>query len=141
MERVGPMESVHLLAGPNNSGKSNVMRVAAGAIPALASSQAFVLNEEDNPLSDGGENEPLRIAILKGANEDQLSEIAGQIRDPGILRQFLKGPTFGDHTDGIWFEFQASGDARVGRLARGRLRIYLTGLAVGRISSATFPHR
>jgi len=49
IQRIGPMSKVHLLAGPNNPGKSNVLTFARRVLPQLAVNQAPGLASVDYP--------------------------------------------------------------------------------------------
>jgi len=122
------MKAVHLLAGPNNSGKSNAMRVAAEALPSLRASQGFVLSEEDVPLGASTDQERrVRIAVLRDVTDEELEEIAGSIRQPGTLREVLVGSTFGDFSEGMWFEFEATQDSRGWAPSEEQLQDLVTG--------------
>lgn len=107
LQRVGPMAGIHLLAGPNNSGKSNVLKVAADALPSLRKKEAFSLGDIDSPLGATGEDRRFRLGILAEARDEQLQEVIGQsdLTVPA-LREALAGPTFAsEQKDMLWFEF------------------------------------
>jgi hypothetical protein len=50
IQRIGPMSKVHLVAGPNNAGKSNILRVAQAGLAALRASRRAAQGEADRPL-------------------------------------------------------------------------------------------
>lgn len=105
------MAKVHLLAGPNNAGKSNVLSVTSRLLPALRNDAKLKLSDVDLPLgaSDSPERR-LRIAILCDASDAALEEAAKHPRfDASKLRPLFSGSTFGPAPDGpIWFEFEYS---------------------------------
>lgn len=102
LEKVGPMERVHVLAGPNNSGKSNVLRVAMDVLPALRDRKQPPFSELDSPQRDGVVTTgAFRFAVLHPARDEQLS-FDVQVR-PETIRAL---PGLSDeHSDGLWFEF------------------------------------
>jgi hypothetical protein len=51
IQRIGPMSKVHLVAGPNNAGKSNILRVAHSGLAALRTNAWLQLNQADRPVS------------------------------------------------------------------------------------------
>lgn len=50
LQRIGPVAKVHLLAGPNNAGKSNALSVASRVLPALRDDGEIELSDLDLPL-------------------------------------------------------------------------------------------
>jgi hypothetical protein len=110
-QRVGPMSKVHLLAGPNNSGKSNVLAVLEKAIPSLRTGRRFELDDVDIPQgASGPEQRRLRISVLSSVSESALREVVGDGADRFIppLRQALSGPSFEapEEQDYRWFELE-----------------------------------
>jgi energy-coupling factor transporter ATP-binding protein EcfA2 len=107
MQRIGPMTKVHLLAGPNNSGKSNVLQVAAAVLPALASKQNFTLEDIDAPIGSAANERHFRIGLLLPISDDDFSRIVeGTAMQPDEIRQLLQGPTFASGTDdAVWIQF------------------------------------
>lgn len=106
------MTKVHLLAGPNNSGKSNVLEVALRALTALRNQAEIELSDIDAPLSGTAESRQFRIAVLLPVTDQELEEIIGRRLnpDPKTFRTLMfGGPTFvSDHTDALWLEFTAN---------------------------------
>jgi hypothetical protein len=118
VERVGVMSKVHLLAGPNNSGKSNVLRVLHRTLPALRKDSAMELADVDAPQIRGGSADSrLRVAVAHEISNDHLAEVLGpNVRvDPAAVRRVLTGATFGTE-DGatVYFEFEPLVDRRGG---------------------------
>jgi energy-coupling factor transporter ATP-binding protein EcfA2 len=102
------MTKVQLLAGPNNSGKSNVLEVAARALPALREQQGMELSETDAPLAASAEDRQLRISVLLSITNGDLAPVVDEFTPPAkSVRELLfAGPTFvSDRPDAIWFEF------------------------------------
>lgn len=104
LQFVGPMSKVHLLAGPNNSGKSNVLRVAERVFPSLRGDANLDLSVLDIPLvpEEVGHSE-LRVSIPYRAAASDFEIAVGA--EP-FLRQLLSGSTFGSDGQLLWFEFQ-----------------------------------
>jgi hypothetical protein len=103
------MTKVHLLAGPNNSGKSNVLEVAKRAIPALRGEQAMNLDEIDAPLGAAAESRHFRIAVLLRLSDDDLRQATnGRSVDPDAIRALIQGPKFITESDdeALWLEFK-----------------------------------
>lgn len=107
LQRIGPMTKVHLLAGPNNSGKSNVLQVAANALPALRAQQNFALGDIDAPIGSAAKGRHFRIGLLLPFSDTDIDKIVdGTALKPQEVRNLFEGPTFGTETDdGIWIEF------------------------------------
>ncbi len=102
LQTVGPMEQVHVLAGPNNSGKSNVLRVAMNVLPAFRDSSEPTFSDLDWPQRDGVVSKGgFRVAVLRPASDEQLRF------DPGITPEAVRAlPGLGDDTsEGLWLEF------------------------------------
>lgn len=100
VQRFGPMEKVHVLAGPNNSGKSNALRVATNVLPALKDAKPPVLDALDWPRRGGSTAvmEGLRVSILSQANNQELANVSAGV-GPDAIRRVL------GETD-LWFEFE-----------------------------------
>jgi hypothetical protein len=115
LQRVTPMTKVTLLAGPNNSGKSNVLEVARHALPALSSGRAPEFSEVDTPRGEGTSGRPFRFAVAVDVTEDNwIQAVKGHGLAPETLRQALGGSTFVDGTSGrTWFEFEIDGSGWV----------------------------
>jgi hypothetical protein len=115
LQRIGPLTKVHLLAGPNNSGKSNVLAVAQRALPALAGQKALELSDVDTPvgpLTTPGRE--FRLAVPRRVTDDDLDAVIAGRRGlrPESIRSILTGSTFGPDSNGrVWFEFEVARDA------------------------------
>lgn len=107
LQRIGPMTKVHLLAGPNNSGKSNVLQVAATALPALRAQQGFVLGDIDAPIASAAQGRHFRIGVLLPFSDVDLDELVkGTALKTQEIRDLFGSPAFtGGTDDGIWVEF------------------------------------
>jgi hypothetical protein len=120
LEKVGPMERIHVLAGPNNSGKSNVLRVAMDVLPALRNRKAPQFSELDSPQRDGVVSTgAFQFAVLHAPSHEQLSF------DPHVGPQAIRAlPGLGDeHSDGLWFEFDLSTGPRGGEWIESKRQV------------------
>ncbi|HET8815123.1 MAG TPA: ATP-binding protein [Solirubrobacterales bacterium] len=101
------MTKVHLLAGPNNSGKSNVLQIAARSLPKLRAQQGFDLDNSDIPIGAAAEERHFRLGILLRLTDEQIEEASGR-SDPQFaraVRELFQGPTFAsDVEEAIWLE-------------------------------------
>jgi hypothetical protein len=103
------MGKVHLVAGPNNSGKSNVLAVAQRALPALGARTAVEFTDADNPMAAATPGRRFRLAIARHVTDELLQKCAPRVA-PGDLRALLVGGTFApDEHQHVWFEFEMSG--------------------------------
>jgi hypothetical protein len=101
------LTKVHLLAGPNNSGKSNVLQVATRALPKLRERQSFSLDSSDIPIGGAAEERQFRLGVLLRLTDEAIVEAAGR-EDAGFVRrtrELFQGPTFANELeDFIWLE-------------------------------------
>lgn len=103
------MQTVHLLAGPNNSGKSNLLRAVGQALPTLRNNQGWVLGPGDEPQVEG--NWPLRLAIGVRVDEAEFARSLGAVSES--VESLLDDEAFRDgNTDLLWFEYERSVDSR-----------------------------
>jgi hypothetical protein len=96
------MEKIHVLAGPNNAGKSNVLRVAMDVLPAFAKGQPAQLSDLDWPQRDGASvSAGFRFGVLQEATDDSLSF------DPAVSPDAIRmlPGLDGGGVDGLWFEY------------------------------------
>jgi hypothetical protein len=127
LQRIGPMSKVHLLAGPNNSGKSNVLRVVQLALPVLRSDGSLALADEDSPLGAvSDEDKQLRVGLLRSFDDQELDEVLEGKLPPGALKTVLTGPTFDDPSGGLWFEFELSAAGNGWAPSRQQIRAITT---------------
>jgi hypothetical protein len=108
LQRIAPMTKVHLLAGANNSGKSNILQVAARGLPKLRGQQQFKLDDRDIPVGASADERQFRLAVLVSISDSEILEATkkNNERFASEVREFLSGPTFDSElADGIWFEF------------------------------------
>lgn len=107
LQRIAPLTKVHLLAGPNNSGKSNVLQVAARALPKLRAQQGFSLDNSDIPIGVAADQRQFRLGVLVQLTDEEL-EVASGRGGAGVFRrarELLQGPTFASEIEGaIWLE-------------------------------------
>ncbi|HET8956137.1 MAG TPA: AAA family ATPase [Solirubrobacterales bacterium] len=100
------MSKVHLLAGPNNAGKSNVLAVAKRVLPSFGGTKQLELADVDLPLglpaSDGRQ---LRIAIAVPSDEDLWLELARRPRFLPQIRSLFQEGNPEKTSQAIWFEY------------------------------------
>ncbi len=111
--RVNPLAKVHLLAGPNNSGKSNVLRIAQRALPAIANRTRFELEDTDPPY--GQPNAVLHVGIALQVPMAELAEVTGVGQQAGFAHELLTAAGLWDAEDLLWFGFEPS-DSRSGAI-------------------------
>jgi AAA domain, putative AbiEii toxin, Type IV TA system len=105
LQLVGPMSSVHLLAGPNDAGKSNVLRMAALGLPALRDDEVPQLSSADVP--DGLDGAMPTVAVgLRIGPEDFADRPSSYLPSQDWLRLLdaTEDATGGGHV--AWFEFE-----------------------------------
>lgn len=102
VQHLGPMSKVHLVAGPNNSGKSNVLGIARRGLTALRSGDDPPFREIDIPIDRDVREIPLfRMALA-------VDEDAELPKAPWSLADLFKGGSFRPADDGLlWFEFES----------------------------------
>jgi hypothetical protein len=107
-----PLSDIHLLAGPNNSGKSNVLRAIERGLPGLRANKAVELEPADNPSGEVADPSGFRIGLLVSVTDELLSEarIAEGPKKLSQVRSVLSTPTFADEDDETraWFEFESA---------------------------------
>jgi hypothetical protein len=103
------MSKVHLIAGPNNAGKSNVLSMASRVLPSLRNDRDPGMGEVDMPLGAPDATERrLRVSILRKVSDEEFDEAINHQRfSAPVLRALFEGATFDPTADGhIWFEFE-----------------------------------
>ncbi len=119
LERLG---RVNLIAGPNNSGKSNILRFLHEHLVRVATNansknprERYVPGARDKCA--GSESQILRvdIALFVGRNEDELEVLPSQLKDSkGARSRFLQAlsqiPTFDSECGIVWFQLVAAPD-------------------------------
>ncbi len=104
-QAISPLTKVHLLAGPNNSGKSNVLRVAQRVLPALAQKTTFVLELSDRP--HGQPDASLRVGIARHISLDSLRERLRLEDQVDLLGRLLRdGGLWDSHRGLLWIDFE-----------------------------------
>jgi hypothetical protein len=102
IERIGPMEKVHLVAGPNNSGKSNVLQVATRVLPAFKAEQTPEFLDSDEPTDEAADApNAFKLAVLHSVTDEKLTALTPHL----AARSIRALPGFGDETDALWFDF------------------------------------
>lgn len=119
MQYVTPLSAVHLLAGPNDAGKSNMLRAIARSLPALRDGRAMAF---DAPVDQPGwpaEVDDVRPQIaLHVPLDEERAAACGLLTDRltwQTLVELLSGDSFtaagaSDDTAGIWLEFSVAVD-------------------------------
>ncbi|WP_078944156.1 ATP-dependent nuclease [Streptomyces sp. XY511] len=117
-QRISPLGKMTVIAGPNNSGKSNIFRFAEKFLSPLSENPQRVpeLEPLDIPiLPEGRDVPPFRfgISVDTQSPHDYLTSIFGSIEQrlgPATvtaLEDFVGHPTFYDRTNGsLWFQFE-----------------------------------
>ncbi|MGW9427476.1 AAA family ATPase [Streptomyces decoyicus] len=109
MQYAGPFGSVNLLAGQNNAGKSNFLRV----VMKVLGRGAIQLDELDAPDMPRGREDDFSFALPVDITEELLVEVFPVLRDkwkfssaPPFIRELLQNDTL--HPDGserTWFRY------------------------------------
>lgn len=112
IQKIGPMSKVHLLAGPNNSGKSNALRVAEEYLPKLRARTATgPTGHLDVPTTADPRSLVFRLAVAHPVTtEDLMPMLEGKSGvDVNAVHELLH-ESFA--ADGLcWFEFLLSAGA------------------------------
>ncbi len=109
VQRVGPLSKVHLLAGANNAGKSNVLTIARDALPALKGNKTVELSETDRPAhSPRDTTRGLTVSVAVSCSEDELaaatSPLASRVQHRDVLRRaLLKASILNEEL--VWMEY------------------------------------
>jgi hypothetical protein len=91
VQRVGPLSKVHLLAGANNAGKSNILKVARDALPALAKNRAFELGHADRPAqAPPDDTAGFALAVAADCGSSQFEEATNRL-DPRLREKLRDG--------------------------------------------------
>src|SRR5262249_44957738 len=104
-ERLAPMGKVHLLAGPNNSGKSNVLRVVQRVLPAIANRVAFEMEPTDRPWNMA--DAPLHVGLAFDLAGADIGEVIGAPQHSGDLTAILAEGNVLDAAGTLWLEYEA----------------------------------
>lgn len=106
IQRIGPLSKVHLLAGPNNAGKSNVLRAAQRLLPKIEGNEALGLEPVDLPA--GEETTKVRLALAVELHDEELADaFSPRGVSAAELRHLLDGPSFAQEANHvIWFELE-----------------------------------
>ena len=118
-QTISPLTKVHLLAGPNNSGKSNILRIARRALPALSRTEQLTLEPSDRPY--GQPDASLRLGIAVRRSRDSLRERLRLTDQVDTLLQFLGDAGYRESETGLtWFEFEFETDTGNWQASSGR---------------------
>lgn len=111
VRRIGPMSKVHLVAGPNNAGKSNILRTVQNVLPALQGKR-FETSSYDKPLEQrtlSGMSVGVAAELSQGHWDDLDLLAARRGVAGGVARSLLDDALRSD--DGLyWFEFGLTAD-------------------------------
>lgn len=108
IQRIGPLSKINLLAGPNNSGKSNVLRAAQQLLGPIAGRGGPPLQDYDRPY--GQPLEPVLISVARAISADELCERLGLGQTPNgsALMNLLRASNMWEEEPGLlWMEFQS----------------------------------
>jgi len=111
LQLVGPLSAVNVIAGRNNSGKSNVLRFAE----VMLSNKHLPVDELD--YLDRDPSQPMRLVITAGRSAELLEQLQQRAssthHDPVLLRQGLEKllavPDLNLGGDQIWIPFVLAG--------------------------------
>jgi AAA domain, putative AbiEii toxin, Type IV TA system len=106
--RIGPLSRIHLLAGPNNSGKSNVLRAAQQFLSAVRAGRSAQIENFDRPY--GEPPSPIVIGVGRRVSEDELLERIGsrlEEEQRALLELLCESQIFDPKAEMVWFEFEA----------------------------------
>jgi hypothetical protein len=107
-QHVGPLSKIHLLAGPNNSGKSNVLRAAQRLLAPVAGRGDPQLEDFDRPY--GQAPAPIFIGLALRVTAQELRERTGlgQVPQADALIHLLRASEMWDEdSELLWMEFQS----------------------------------
>jgi len=111
---VGPMAKTHLLAGPNNAGKSNVLRVAKEVLPALRDDTAYARAENDLPLGEGA-SDSMQVGLMARLGAEDIHAVVdgSPAFRPDDLEALFSGASFQRQEDGrTIFAYEGEGAGR-----------------------------
>jgi energy-coupling factor transporter ATP-binding protein EcfA2 len=128
---IGPMAKIHLVAGPNNSGKSNILRFALGLLSENLSAthaQWVDANSLDRPQGGTFDGPPIISIALRADHETAerlLEQLGASEHHVEALRHLLTLPSFQRSTPGIaWIDFAVDGDGRFSVLRHQFERVF-----------------
>jgi hypothetical protein len=108
------MTKTHLLAGTNNAGKSNVLRVAKEVLPALRDDTPYARGENDLPLG-GGSSTSMQVGLMVRLDGDEIHGVVegGRLFQPESLEALFSGPSFHREGDGrVILAYESDGAGR-----------------------------
>jgi AAA domain, putative AbiEii toxin, Type IV TA system len=106
IQRIGPMSKIHLVAGRNNAGKSNVLAIAQRGLPALANGGGDFA-EGDVPLGSDLRESPLQIEVAVPMTEAERDELVPpRLRIRGRIDELLA-----DTQGQFWFRYELTQDS------------------------------
>lgn len=119
------MSRVHVLAGVNNSGKSNVLTAFSRLVPALRSNNSPVLDPVDRPLIDPDAVASVGIQLPRATLVERLG---GAARIPagarGWLLEALEAAEICDES-GAWFGFELGGSGEAWRTSSKQVEAFV----------------
>jgi hypothetical protein len=107
-QRIGPLSKINLLAGPNNSGKSNILRAAQLLLGPIAGRGGTQLQDYDRPY--GQSPGPVLISIAHAMSADELRERSrlGQQQADTLMILLQASDIWDEEWGPLWMEFQSS---------------------------------
>jgi AAA domain, putative AbiEii toxin, Type IV TA system len=116
LQPVVPTSKVHLLAGPNNSGKSNVISVIRDGVPLLGQRrQLLALTNTDRPLDDSPDAErTFRLSLLYRPSEEDFPDHERVLPWLAALEPyFSESAQIAGHAPGCWVNFELDEEGRL----------------------------
>jgi hypothetical protein len=111
LQRIGPMSKVHLVAGPNNSGKSNILSLLTAALDALRAGGRYGFSAPDRPY--GTDSDPMLFAVpfrLGAEDLDAIDRRTSTGRRVSLQAFRLVFDALGVEDGEVWLEVDLSGD-------------------------------
>ena len=116
IQRIGPLNKIHLLAGPNNAGKSNVLRATQLFLPSLypKATSLYVAELDRSPSTEESFRQVVRIAIAHKIAAADIEQLAAR-SDPTsaesltaeMLWKLVEHSALKPDADGLsWFELE-----------------------------------
>lgn len=124
VQRMGPFEKINLFIGPNNSGKSNIVRFlsehyTAAVTSAKARERRVEFTDLDRHIGDSSGRYAVEFGLKPGGRtyEDVLERHAGRVRRESeaerFIRQVLASEALTDGGEVAWFRYEGAWGAEL----------------------------